>query len=232
MAEGTKPVLSVLIAEDHVAIREVLAAYLNTKPHIQIVGEASEGQEALSLCTRLKPNLLLLDIDLPGLNGISIARSLSLAQPETQILVFTSHTDPATIRLALEAGVRGIVEKTGRVETLLEAIETVGAGKAFFGERITQVLPEAMSELPGRRSANTLTPREHEVLQLVAEGRSNKEVAARLGISVKTAENHRHHIMEKLGAHNAADLTREAFNLGLVRATSRPPGFQEDSPTA
>jgi DNA-binding NarL/FixJ family response regulator len=227
MAEGKTSALTVFIAEDHVAIREVLSAFLSTKPNIKIVGEASDGHQVLTEVTRLKPNLLLLDIDMPGINGISIARNLTLSQPETQTLIFSSHTDAATVRLVLEAGVRGVIEKTSRVDTLLQAIETVGAGKAYFGERITQSLQQAFITPAAAKPNAGLTPREHEVLQLIAEGCSNKEVSTKLGISIKTAENHRHHIMEKLGAHNAADLTREAFNLGLVRTNTRP-GFQQD----
>ncbi|WP_175414877.1 response regulator [Nibricoccus aquaticus] len=231
MGPGKTSALTVFIAEDHVAIREVLALFLNSKSHIQIVGESSDGHEVVAQCLKLKPRLLLLDIDLPGLNGISIARNLTLAQPETQILIFSSHNDAATIRMVLEAGVRGIIEKTSRAETLLQAIEIVGSGKAYFGEKITQALQQAFIDPATTRTPGTLTPREHEVLQLIAEGFSNKEVSTKLGISVKTAENHRHHIMEKLGAHNAADLTREAFSLGLVRTQSRP-GFQQGKPAA
>lgn len=216
--------LRIFIAEDHVAIREVLAAYLQTRPHLEVIGEASDGLIALDQCRKLKPDLVLLDIDLPGMNGISIARALTSTTPETHILVFSSHYDTATVRQALETGARGIIEKTSQVETLLKAIETVGAGRAYFGERVTKILQQSFSEPTSTRSSDNLTAREREVLQLIAEGCSNKDVASRLGISIKTAENHRHHLMQKLGTRNAADLTREAFRLGLVRMSSPPQG--------
>ena len=222
MGLETSPTLRIFLAEDHVAIREVLAVYIQTRPHLKVVGEASNGLQVVEQCARLKPNLLLLDIDLPGMNGISIAHMLTASTPETHILIFSSHYDAATVRQVLEAGARGIIEKTSPIETLMKAIETVGAGRPYFGERVTRILEQSFSKPIATRSADNLTAREREILQLIAEGCSNKDVSSRLGISIKTSENHRHHLMQKLGTRNAADLTREAFRLGLVRTWAPP----------
>lgn len=214
--------IRLFIAEDHVAIREVLAAYLASVPKINIVGQATDGLSAVAACLELKPDVLLLDIDLPGLNGVSVARKLTAEIPETQILIFTSHHDGATVRQAIEAGARGIIEKTGPVDALLKAIEAVSEGRAYFGAKITQVLQRSMLEPAAADPTDQLTSREREILQLVAEGYSNKELCSRLGISLRTVENHRHNLMRKLGAHNSADLTREAFRMGLVRNMTNP----------
>lgn len=209
--------LTIYLADDHVAIREMLARCFRALPGYQVVGETNDGRRVLEDCLRLKPRLLILDLGLPGLHGIEVARALAKAMPELPILVFSSQDDPASVRQVLQAGARGIVEKTAPLETLLQAVESVGAGRAFFGETITQALQRSFVEPVATQAPDLLTVREREVLQLVAEGSSNKDVAARLGISVKTAENHRHNLMRKLAARNASDLTREAFRLGLVR---------------
>jgi len=215
--------IRLFIAEDHVAIREVLAAYLAAVPTIQVVGQATDGLSAIAACLELKPDVLLLDIDMPGLNGIAVTRKLAAEIPNTQILIFTSILDSATVRQAIEAGARGIIEKTGPVDALLKAIEAVAEGRAYFGAKITQLLQRSMTEpLPPPDPSDNLTSREREILQLVAEGHSNKELCTRLGISLRTVENHRHNLMRKLGAHNSADLTREAFRLGLVRNLTNP----------
>lgn len=223
--------IRLFIAEDHVAIREVLAAYLATVPKIQVVGQATDGLTAVKECLELKPDVLLLDIDMPGLNGVSVARKLAAEIPDTQILIFTSHHDAATVRQAIEAGARGIIEKTGPVEALLKAIEAVSEGRAYFGSKITHVLQRSMLEPAASDPSDNLTSREREILQLVAEGYSNKELCTRLGISLRTVENHRHNLMRKLGAHNSADLTREAFRMGLVRNMVNPIQSDESPPS-
>lgn len=217
MGPGDTPALTLFLAEDHVAVREVLVAYIKLQSSFRVVGEASDGLVVVENCRRLKPDVVLLDVELPGMNGISIARSLTTTTPETRILAFTAHIDVVTIRQLLEAGVRGIIEKTTSAENLMRAIETVGKGHAYFGEQVSRLLQQSMNQSSATAAADNLTSREREVLQLVAEGCSNKEVSSRLGISVKTAENHRHHLMQKLNTRNAADLTREAFRLGLIR---------------
>jgi len=214
--------IRLFIAEDHVAIREVLAAYLASVATIHIVGQATDGLSAIKLCLELKPDVVLLDIDMPGLNGISVARKLTAEIPDTQILIFTSHHDGATVRQAIEAGARGMIEKTGPVDALLKAIEAVAEGRSYFGSKIAHVLQHSMLEPSSSPLSDQLTGREREILQLVAEGYSNKELCTRLGISLRTVENHRHNLMRKLGAHNSADLTREAFRMGMIRNLTPP----------
>ena len=221
--------IRLFIAEDHVAIREVLAAYLASVTTIQIVGQATDGLVAVKSCLELKPDVVLLDIDMPGLNGVSVARKLTAEIPDTQILIFTSHYDGATVRQAIEAGARGIIEKTGPIEALMKAIEAVAEGRAYFGSKITQVLQRSMLEPSTSNISDQLTSREREILQLVAEGYSNKELCTRLGISLRTVENHRHNLMRKIGAHNSADLTREAFRMGLIRNMTDPLRTDETS---
>ena len=219
--------LTIYLAEDQVAIRETLIAYLTTNPQIKVVGQAGEGHQTIEECMRIQPKLLLLDVDLPGLNGISVCRALTSAAIGVRILIFTSHCDAETVRQVLEAGALGVMEKTGRLETLMRAIASVGAGRAFFGERVTQIVQQSLCNSRSVQNDDNLTLREREVLQLIAEGASNKEIAPRLGISTKTVENHRSRLMVKLGAHNSADLTREAFRLGVVRTQqfNEHPGY-------
>jgi DNA-binding NarL/FixJ family response regulator len=209
--------ISIYVAEDHVAIRELLVSHLGMLPGYRVVGQTHDGHQVVKDCLLLQPRLLILDLGLPALNGVEVARTLTKSVPNMQILIFTSHHDAATVRQVLEAGARGMVEKSAPFDRLLKAIEAVAAGRAYFGEAVTEALQRSFMDPPVTRSNDQLTTREREVLQLVAEGLSNKEVSTRLGISVKTAENHRHNLMRKLGAHNGSDLTREAYRLGFLR---------------
>jgi DNA-binding NarL/FixJ family response regulator len=221
-APASKGPLTIYLAEDHIAIRELLVAHLRMQPAYSVIGQTDDGRQVVEDCTRLKPRLLILDLGLPGLNGVEVARALTKAVPQTHILIFTSHHDAATVRQVLEAGARGMVEKSAPFDQLVKAIEAVSAGRAFFGDAVTASLQRSFSDPVATRTVDNLTTREREVLQLVAEGLSNKEISSRLGISVKTAENHRHNLMRKLGAHNGSDLTREAYRLGLLRADRAP----------
>ncbi len=205
------------------AIRGLLRNHLEMLPDYQVVGEAADGSVAVRECLRLKPGLLVLDLGLPGTSGLEVIGQIRQAGATTRILVFSSHHEPAIVRKVLEAGATGMVEKSAPFETLLEAIATVAAGRSFFGATITQAVQQSLQKHALPKGADSLTPREHEVLQQVASGRSNKEVAIQLGISLKTAENHRHRLMAKLDARNAADLTRVAFELGLIVPTTRQP---------
>jgi len=212
--------INVYLAEDHVAVRELLAAYLQVLPGYTVVGQSGDGRVAAEAIEALKPQVLIADLGLPGLDGIRLMREVAKTSPATQMLVFTSHSDAATVRQAFEAGARGMVEKSSPLSKLREALETVALGKPFFSDTVGRQLQLSMGQ--PARSPDGLTLREREILQLVAEGLSNKEVSQRLGISLKTAENHRHNLMAKLGARNASDLTREAFRLGLMRMEVAP----------
>lgn len=214
--------LTLYLAEDHTAIRELLVSHLSMLKNYKVLGQGADGHQVLEDCRRLRPQVLLLDLGLPGLNGIDVARAVARELPQTAVLIFTSHHDSATVRNVMEAGVRGMVEKSAPMETLIKAIDTVGTGRAFFGDAVAQALHRSFVEPVATRSEDQLTPRERQVLQLVAEGRSNKEICAALGISIRTAENHRHNIMRKLDAHNGADLTRAAYRFGLLRQEGDP----------
>jgi DNA-binding NarL/FixJ family response regulator len=214
------PNINVYLAEDHVAVRELLAAYLAVLPGYRVVGQAADGRVAAEAVEALKPNVLILDLGLPGMDGIRLMKEVAQTSPATQMLVFTSHSDAGTVRQAFEAGARGMVEKSSPLSKLREALETVAISKPFFSDTVGRQLQLSMGHPP--RSPDGLTSREREILQLVAEGLSNKEVSQRLGISLKTAENHRHNLMAKLRARNASDLTREAFRMGLMRMEMAP----------
>lgn len=210
--------LTIFIAENQIVVREALVVCFCRDPRMQVVGEAGEGGRVVEACLRIKPRLLLLSADLPGLSGIEICRTLAAADIGVNILVMASHCEDRMLLRYVEAGALGIVETTGSLAVLLQASEVVGSGRAFFGEHVTQVVRETLQGLSARPRNGELSPREHDVLRLIAEGFSNKEIAAQLGICAKTVENHRAHLMRKLKAHNGADLTREAFRLGVVRS--------------
>jgi DNA-binding NarL/FixJ family response regulator len=214
------PTITVYLAEDHIAIRELLANYLQALPGYAVVGQSGDGRVAAEAVEALKPAVLVADLGLPGMDGIRLMREVAKTSPTTQMLVFTSHCDAVTVRQAFEAGARGMVEKSSPLSKLKEALETVAVGKPYFSDMVGRQLQLSMGQ--PAKSPDGLTLREREILQLVAEGLSNKEVSQRLGISLKTAENHRHNLMTKLRARNASDLTREAFRLGLMRLEVAP----------
>lgn len=215
MSTSTDSLVTVYLAEKLTAIREALVAYLKADARLKVLGQSGDGTHAVEECQRLKPMLLITDVDLPGLNGITICQKL--AETTTKVLIFSAHCDIGAVRQLVEAGALGVVEKTGNIDTLMRAIEATGSGQAFFGEHVTQLLQQYLRDFRAPQAVDNLSVREREVLQSIAEGRSNKQVAAQLGISAKTVEHHRFRLMHKLCAHNSADLTREAFRLGVVR---------------
>jgi DNA-binding NarL/FixJ family response regulator len=212
---------SVYLAEDHVALRQMFRAHLEMQGAFRVVGESADGVTTVQECLALRPDLLVLDLRLNGADGLEVLRQLKAAGSATRVLVFSSHQEPMIVRQVVEAGAAGMIEKTAPAETLLRGVVAVAAGKPFFGEAVSAALQQSLQHHAAPVGATTLTAREREVLQLVAAGLANKEVGHRLGISVKTAENHRHRLMVKLGARNAADLTRVAFELGLVITEDR-----------
>lgn len=210
---------TVFIAERQLAVREALAACLAEKARMCVVGGAGDGHRTIDACLQAKPHLLLLSTDLPGLSGVEICRTLSAADLGVNVLVMDASGEDQLVLRYVQAGALGVVETTASLAVLLQAAEWVGQGRAFFCERVTQLLREALQGGLTRTREGELSLREHEVLRLIAEGFSNKEIAAQLGICAKTVENHRSHLMRKLRAHNGADLTREAFRLGIVKTT-------------
>jgi two-component system response regulator NreC len=207
--------ISIVLADDHVLVRQGLKSLLEREGHL-VVGEASEGKQALSQVHSLRPDIAILDISMPILNGLNAAREISKSFPKTSTILLTQHDEDQYISEALEAGVKGYVLKSQVASDLLEAIRQVSRGQVYLSPGVSRAVMEAYRS-KSERSRDPLTLRERQVLQLIAEGKSTKEVAALLGISVKTAESHRTRLMQKLDIHETASLVRYAVRCGMVQ---------------
>ncbi|HXS81603.1 MAG TPA: response regulator transcription factor [Methylomirabilota bacterium] len=207
--------IRILLADDHLVVREGLRSLLEAAG-FKVVGEARDGREALKLARMLEPEVTVMDIGMPGLNGVDACRELLREVPEMRIIVLTVHGEDAYVIEALRSGARGYVLKTQAGSDLVRAIGEVTQGRIYLSPSVSSAVVQAF--LAGSTSpADPLTPREREVLQLVAEGRSTKEVAGILGVSVKTAETHRTRLMTKLDIHHTAGLVHYAIRRGLIR---------------
>ena len=205
----------VLVADDHPVVRQGLKSLL-TREGFSVVGEAADGREALRQVEALHPDVALLDLAMPGLNGLDAAREIMQSSAGTKVVILTQHNEEPYILEALRAGVHGYVLKSQSVSDVVQAIRDVTRGKLYVSPAISEVVVSAyrgQTRLP----ADLLTTREREVLQLVAEGKSTKQIAEILGIAQKTAESHRSHLMVKLGIHQVAGLVRYAVRRGLVQ---------------
>src|SRR5436190_22194092 len=205
-----------VIIEDQTAIREMLVEILRLDSNYQLAGECGDGQGAVALCLEVKPDLLVLDAKLPGLNGVDILRRVSKKLPSMRVLLFSGHENPVLVREMLEAGAHGFVEKTAGLFEFKKGLETVANGGTYFGPAVAALLRNVVANPSASATADFLTDREREILQLVAESHSTKEIAAKLGISVKTVDNHRTNLMRKLNLHDVASLTRYALEVGLI----------------
>jgi DNA-binding NarL/FixJ family response regulator len=208
----------ILIADDHELIREGMRTLLQKEPSWVVCGEASTGSQALAMALELKPDLVVLDLSLPGMNGIEVTRQLRRAMP-VGILVFTMHDSDVSIRDAIEAGANGYVLKAEAGRTLAEAVHAIVSHGEFVSDRMRRAVEPGTAEgSPRRRREDPLllTSRERQVLRLLAEGQANKEIAWTLGISTKTAETHRARIMAKLELHSITDLVRYAIRNRIV----------------
>jgi DNA-binding NarL/FixJ family response regulator len=205
-----------VIIEDQTAIREMLVEILRLDKTCQLVGQSGDGQGGLSLCIEVKPDVVILDAKLPGLNGVDLLRRLVKHLPGVRVLVFSGHENPMLVREMLEIGAHGFVEKTAGLTELRKGLETVANGGTYFGPAVAALLRDVVSNPAASNSADFLTDREREILQLVAESHSTKEIAAKLDISVKTVDNHRTNLMRKLNLHDVASLTRYAVEIGLI----------------
>ena len=208
--------IRVLLADDHVLVREGLRAVLAREPDLQLVGEAGDGREALRVAETARPDVAVLDLAMPLLNGLDAARQLAAWDRGPRTILITMHTEDHYVLDALRAGVRGYVLKKQAAADLVRAIREVAAGRVYLSPGVGAAVAEAIragGPLPEER----LTSREREVLQLVAEGKTTKEIAAILNVSVKTADTHRTRLMQKLDIHDIAGLTRCAIRLGLVQ---------------
>jgi DNA-binding NarL/FixJ family response regulator len=210
----------ILIADDHEVVRRGIRALIEGHPGWQVCSEAQDGREAVERAKELKPDLILLDIGMPNLNGIEAARQILATSPATNILILTMHYSPQVVREILAVGARGFLLKSDAGRDLVSAVEAVQDHRTFFTSQVTEIVvdgylnPNQTAE-PAQRSR--LTPREREVVQLLAEGKTTKEVAVALNLSVKTAETHRTNIMRKLDLHSVADLTLYALRKGIAQ---------------
>ena len=211
--------IRVLLADDHAILRDGLAALLRGSGDIVVVGEASSGEEAIDACDTLHPDLVVMDVAMPGLGGLEATLAIRKKHPDTRVLVLTQHESPEYVRRFLKAGASGYVLKRSAGADLARAIRAAMAGGLVLDPSIARSAVEEASGQPPASdlSYESLTNREKQVLKLVAEGRSNKEVADLLDISVKTAMTHRENLMQKLSLHNRTDLVRFAIRAGVVQ---------------
>lgn len=211
----------ILLADDHEVVRHGLRALLESHPGWEVSGEASDGRAAVKLADTIEPDIVVLDLSMPELNGFDAARKILRKRPRTKILILSMHESEQLVREVLSVGVLGYVLKSDAGAELLAAVEALLAGDTFFRSQLAARIYEtefrAIGRILGRgKSKGSLTPREREIAQLLAEGRTNKEVAGVLDISVKTAETHRARIMRKLEVDSVADLVRYAIRNGLI----------------
>jgi two-component system response regulator NreC len=213
------PNIRVVLADDHAILRAGLQSLLNAQPDIEVVGEASDGLVTLQVVQELQPDVVLLDISMPGLNGLDATREIKRLCPATQVLILTMHDDDAYLRQALRAGASGFVLKRADDRDLLAAIRAVCCGEIYIHPSMSKAMVNVLipsQQAPERSGEQQLTPREQEVLRLLAEGYTNQEIAQRLILSVKTVETHRSHIMDKLGCKTRAELVRYARQESLL----------------
>lgn len=207
----------VVIVEDQTAIREMLAEILRHDPNFTIVGQAGDGQTGHDLVIETRPDVLVLDARLPVLNGLELLRRVTKQVRNLRVLVFSGYENPVLIRDMLEAGAHGFVEKTAGLTELRKGLDSVANGGTYFGPGVSGLLRNVVANPSVTTSSKDfLTPREREILQLVAESFSTKEIAQKLNISVKTVDNHRTNLMRKLDLHNVASITRYAMQIGLI----------------
>jgi DNA-binding NarL/FixJ family response regulator len=206
----------VLLADDHALVRQGLKALLE-KQGMQVVSEAPDGQEAVRLAEKVQPEVAILDISMPLLNGVDAARELTRSTPKTKVILLTQHDEDQYVTEALRAGVKGYVLKSQAAEDLVHAIREVCKGSVYLSPSISRAVVDAYLSKT-YVSSDPLSTRERQVLQLVGEGKSTKDIAVQLGISVKTAESHRARLMRKLDIHETASLVRYAIRRGLIQA--------------
>ena len=212
--------IRIILGDDHSVIRRGLRLVLEQQRDFEVVGEASDGREAVGLAEEHKPDIAVLDITMPNLNGIEAARQITAKEPHTSIIMLSMHADESFVLRALKAGARGYVLKEAPEADLVHAVRLVSAGKSFFSPKVSRILAEDYVRVLKQKGAvdtyDLLTSREQEILQLLAEGKANKEVASTLNISPYTVETHRSHILQKLNLHNPAELILYAVRKQII----------------
>jgi len=214
--------IRVLLADDHALMRRGIRDLLQADPDIDVVGEAADGREATQLTLRLKPDVLIMDLTMPELNGLDAIRHIKKDCPNVELLVFSMHDSEDLIREVFSSGARGYVLKSDAALYLIEAVKSLAVGKPFFTPRISEAILHTLVTAgdpakPEASAAGPLSSREREILQLLAENKSNKEIATRLGISVRTVETHRRSVMQKLNANSIVELVHYAIRNGIVQ---------------
>src|SRR3989338_5221614 len=216
--------ITVLLADDHTVVREGLRMVLEAEKDIRVIAEARSGREAVGLVRKLRPDVVVMDIAMPLLNGFEATRQILKTFPAAKILILSAHSDDEYIDQMIAIGAAGYVIKQSSAQTLSTAIRAVTKGKGFFSPDIAKRFEKKHEKTMGRngvlKNKNVhLSPREAEVLQLIAEGKANKSIASELEISIKTVEKHRQHLMEKLNIHDTAGLTRYAISAGIIESS-------------
>jgi DNA-binding NarL/FixJ family response regulator len=214
--------ITIILAEDHLIVREGIRKLLEAEDDFVVIGEVNNGREAIDIVNKLRPDVIVMDIALPLLNGMRACRQLHASSPQTRVLMLSAHGDDAYVEESIESGAAGFMLKQAHGSALAHAICEVHSGRRFYSSAILQRYREVQSGLnagTGPKKRPPLTTRESEVLQLIAEGKANKETADELGISIKTVEKHRSNLMSKLNIHDTATLTRYAIAQGIIESS-------------
>ena len=213
--------IRVLLADDHPVVRKGILFTLSSLKHLEILGEATDGQEAVAKVKELSPDLVLMDIEMPRMSGLEATKLIRKDFPKTRVLILSVHTSKQNVLRIIQSGAQGYVLKDAPMAELINAIESVHRGEPFFSPNVSQiVLNQYLSESGAEErqsSSKRLSAREQEVLAMIAEGQSNKDMANKLGVGVRTIETHRERVMAKLGIHNIAGLTKYAIANGIVK---------------
>jgi len=213
--------LRILLADDHIVVRTGLRALLERQPNLEVVGESENGRETVELAASLGPDVVVMDVAMPVLNGIEATKTIVTQCPTTAVVILSMHADESYVMRALKAGARGYLLKDSAAADLISAIQAVSQNKSFFSPKVSSILAEDYVRVLKQKGAvdsyDLLTNREREILQLLAEGKANKEVATALNISPYTVETHRSHILQKLNLHNPAELILYAVRKGIIR---------------
>ena len=222
MKTSVRKAKSVVVVEDQTAICELIIEMLEARGAYRVLGSTADGHEGLALAKQLKPDILILDILLPGLSGLEVLRQLHDTQPDLKVLIFSAKSEKQIARGLLKAGVRGYVPKSARLSELRQAVDAVAAGDTWFSETFQKAMADALTAPESDVDAKgaTLTEREKEIAILLAKSFSSKEVAVKLDISAKTVENHRTNLMRKLGVHDVAGVIRFVVRQGLYDPTA------------